>query len=1626
MARSKARKPKYYVAQTGGATSVPVNNVPDPWSAQFVPSQNPNWSFDQSRGKLDQQPYAGNDSNINTATIPQPAINTANAVPPSPSPLAVATNPGSFNKPKTTQSNLGRNTVAGFNGIAGAVTSIADQLGNNRENKRDQQIWLNTNQRFTNGAQGPLNRNPAFTQYGGAVKYQVGGQEPDDGMEQSGAEEGDYSGDQILGMLKAGGWIKGAINPKHKGYCTPMTKATCTPRRKALAERFKHGDLHKHRFGGSVYSTKAETSAIQVNKTSHFAPGFVKAANIPEAQAGGNMPPNYTPNGPVYNMGSYGPNWAAPLTAADSANYLRDYNEARNNPYAATNKVNSINNAIKSNAWLESVYGPQALWEEKNKHRGMHSDQYSAAIESYKPHTNAQENYLNAYDDANQPGTMRLILPPDVKAPKKKGQAGGQFSPAEQKIADQYTQMGYTVGRNATGQLTFTKNGVTADPKTAAKNTANVAASQAAAGNTNVPVNTPSIPSGAITVDKAKLQAAAKGNPYLNDSNKRYYWGELMNRDFPNTGGNVKNATVAAAKLNGLDPNLLYASAMDEGMAGAVDSEHHNDAGEKYVDWSNKNADKAAKYPVDGFYNYGLDQFAGQAKDLEAKGYLPKGFSKSAFTTYPAVNEKGEQLQAPAFDTDSNALIAKSAMMRQSQDQLASYQKQTGINLSDKQKNFFMLANYNGGEGNMQKMLQSYKDKGYLKNDDFIDNINFQPASYGDIYGHVQERLQSANFIKQNGYFSQPQQNQSANSGQQPQQTTMKAGGHWIQGAIKHPGRCSNPGDARCPKGSPQYNLAMRFKHGDLHKHQFGGALEIGECEDCEKEEMKAGGKTVTRKNDYGSKSHPYPSVAAGQFAGGHRSYPIPTKENARKALYLAHIHHRPDVIAKVHKKYPGLTQKQVGGGVNNGYDMQPLKAQFGVMGGTGREDLDVDDLMQFKTGGNWIKGAVNPAHKGYCTPMTKSTCTPRRKAFAMTMKKHHGFHKKQNGGDLYDDVPQYEIDNNMLMQAGGVGQVQGLDPSQAASANVEAEKGEVYTDQQGNMNQVDPNGATHEQGGEMLPQVSRVLENTSNLRKDKVSKYLKLNPDAIKALTGLDTNSSMSHAEALVKGVENLEGQKMKIVKSMELSTKYRAGAGLDMYGENSAKLNIEHFRAIPNQQQLFDRLFDHQEMTKTALGISNDGTQQARTGGKYGLVKAQTGLSAYPGNTSGQTTPAGHSDAFPNPPGTVDEYLKELTANGVKFQGIHSNADLQNALYSYAMKNNPDAIKNMWQEGIQNYGMDKAVKAGLVYDQDDPKTGVRKGQFKPGVLDDPTNLQKLGELYPDNILGRRILNLAKSNGPKLWRDDELPKQPGAPNQPVNNPTGTITNNLNLKSNPKSTFDEPLRWYDTASATNAYMAANRRLAEQYNPVDVHQLNLKLLDPTAALASNQEDYNAAIQAVQQASPFDVGAQMANISNLASRKYALNNQVMGNYENQNAAIKNQEIEYNTRAKDIQSSADAKSREDYSTKVLESKAKQQEQKLTALDSLYKTVAENAALNRNGNLIMKMSRAFDQYGNYNGYAPSFQPNPSLGINTNKPTGPAQPAGGVQALTAGKSYYNRRTGKTLRFDGTNLVEVK
>lgn len=69
----------------------------------------------------------------------------------------------------------------------------------------------------------------------------------------------------------------------------------------------------------------------------------------------------------------------------------------------------------------------------------------------------------------------------------------------------------------------------------------------------------------------------------------------------------------------------------------------------------------------------------------------------------------------------------------------------------------------------------------------------------------------------------------------------------------------------------------------------------------------------LNRKQDYGSKRKPYPTVNSSDFAGGNRSYPIPTKADAIDALRLAGLHGRNDVKAKVYAKYLSIKKAPFG-----------------------------------------------------------------------------------------------------------------------------------------------------------------------------------------------------------------------------------------------------------------------------------------------------------------------------------------------------------------------------------------------------------------------------------------------------------------------------------------------------------------------------------------------------------------------------------------------------------------------------------------------------------------------------------------------------------------------------------------
>lgn len=127
----------------------------------------------------------------------------------------------------------------------------------------------------------------------------------------------------------------------------------------------------------------------------------------------------------------------------------------------------------------------------------------------------------------------------------------------------------------------------------------------------------------------------------------------------------------------------------------------------------------------------------------------------------------------------------------------------------------------------------------------------------------------------------------------------------------------------------------------------------------------------LNRNKDYGSKKKPYPSVAKKDFAGGHRSYPIPTKADAIDALRLAGLHGRNDVKAKVYNKYPELRKKgnvglvvSISGNVKNGLIHSPSST-----GGL-RDKFAIGGKRINRHGRTWEYDEQN----GYYVPITNRT----------------------------------------------------------------------------------------------------------------------------------------------------------------------------------------------------------------------------------------------------------------------------------------------------------------------------------------------------------------------------------------------------------------------------------------------------------------------------------------------------------------------------------------------------------------------------------------------------------------------------------------------------------------------------
>lgn len=295
-------------------------------------------------------------------------------------------------------------------------------------------------------------------------------------------------------------------------------------------------------------------------------------------------------------------------------------------------------------------------------------------------------------------------------------------------------------------------------------------------GGSNVPAAKPATGGGPLVTTKPSPGAPNNPNapvvpariplPNYSDTKSRGTYAENFYKQYPGVGHGrgdtplrvneipgtasdtltAKQMSINAAKKLGIDPALLYASAMEEGMSGLFpDKNNQVDAAED------------PKFPVDGYASFGLDTFADKFQGLVKKGYLPAEFANN-FKKNVRTNELKQTVNSADFKDVASALQAKAAIMKGTYDDIDGYAKQRGITLSPKARDFFSLADYNGGEGVGHQMLNDYYNNGHLEGDKFLQGRpttgkGLKDSSYKGVYDNVMRRMVMRDALKEQTLF---------------------------------------------------------------------------------------------------------------------------------------------------------------------------------------------------------------------------------------------------------------------------------------------------------------------------------------------------------------------------------------------------------------------------------------------------------------------------------------------------------------------------------------------------------------------------------------------------------------------------------------------------------------------------------------------------------------------------------------------------------------------------------------------------------------------------------------------------------------------------------------------------------
>ena len=191
------------------------------------------------------------------------------------------------------------------------------------------------------------------------------------------------------------------------------------------------------------------------------------------------------------------------------------------------------------------------------------------------------------------------------------------------------------------------------------------------------------------------------------------------------------------------DPSMFIASLFEEGLASRI---YNNDSIARDGNERGSTTGADYNYPYSGYFDFGLDTIGNKVDDFVSKGYLDSGI-KDRILIHEVGNEKGETVKTADFKNLKDVLDSKIAFLKESEDVINKYINDKDIDISDDAKEYFKYVGYNAGTGNAQKMISSFKERGYLENDKFLED-GFEPDYWKEPYKYSMRRWQGADMLR--------------------------------------------------------------------------------------------------------------------------------------------------------------------------------------------------------------------------------------------------------------------------------------------------------------------------------------------------------------------------------------------------------------------------------------------------------------------------------------------------------------------------------------------------------------------------------------------------------------------------------------------------------------------------------------------------------------------------------------------------------------------------------------------------------------------------------------------------------------------------------------------------------------